>query len=114
MAESETSPRLRRRAGLKRLASLLEELRVLSELREARPATFEYGSRPFLHFHYRPDGTIVADVQLSNQGFTPFDVSEEVGQQEVLSVIERYLGSRNARGGRRAGRRRSSHRVPPY
>ncbi len=90
MAKSET-PRSRRRAGLKRLASLLDELRALSELREGRPGTFRLGSRPFLHFHYHPDGTIVADVRLSNRGFTQFDVSEEGGQQEVLSAIERRL-----------------------
>ena len=92
MAEFETSPRLRRKAGLRQLASLLDELRALSELREGRPGTFQYGSRPFLHFHYYPDGTIVADVRLSKRGFTKFDVSEEAGQQEVLSAIEDYLG----------------------
>lgn len=93
-------PRKRRRAGLYRLADLLDELRELSELREARPAEFELESRPFLHFHYRPDGTIVADVRLSKRRFVPFDVSDEAGQQEVLAVIERYLESR--RGGQRA------------
>ena len=93
MAEFETSPRLRRRAGLKRLASLLDELRTLRVLREARPGEFRHGSRPFLHFHYHPDGKIVADVRLSNGGFTPFDVSDEAGQQEVLSMIEGCLGS---------------------
>ncbi len=92
MAEFETPPRLRRKAGRKRLARLLNELRALSELREGRPGMFQYGSRPFLHFHYYPDGTIVADVRLSKRGFTKFDVSEEAGQQEVLSAIEDYLG----------------------
>ena len=64
---------------------------MLSKLREGRPGTFRYGSRPFLHFHYHPDGKIVADVRLSDGAFTGFDVSEEAGQQEVLSVIERCL-----------------------
>ena len=92
VAEFETSPRLRRKAGLKRLASLLDELRALSELREGRPGTFQHGSLPLLHFHYHPDGTIVADVRLSKRGFTQFDVSEEAGQQDLLSAIEQYLG----------------------
>ena len=91
MAEFETSPRLRRKAGLARLASLLDELRAFSELREGRPGAFRYGPRPFLHFHCRPDGKIVADVRLSDGGFTRFDVSEEAGQQEVLWAIERCL-----------------------
>ncbi len=53
MAKSETSPSRRRKAGLRRLADLLDELREFSELREPRPAEFEFQSRPFLHFHYR-------------------------------------------------------------
>ncbi len=99
MVKRET-PRRRRRAGLKQLADLLDELREFSELREPRPAEFELESRPFLHFHYRADGTIVADVRLSNRRFIPFDVSEEAGQQEVLAAIERHLESR--RGGKLA------------
>ena len=92
MADLEKSPKLRRRAGLKRLAGLLDQLRALGELREARPGTFLHGSRPLLHFHYSADGSIVADIQLSGRGFTPFDVSDEAGQQEVLAVIEDLVG----------------------
>ncbi len=92
MAEFNTSPRLRRKVGLKRIATLLEELRLLSELRERRPGTFRRGSRPFLHFHYHPDGKIVADVRLSDCGFTRFDVSEEGEQQELISTVRRCLG----------------------
>ncbi len=94
MAKSERSPRLCRRSGRKRLANLLDELREFRELREPRPGTFEYESRPFLHFHYRADGTIIADVRLSKRRFIPFDVSEDTGQQEVLEAIERHLESR--------------------
>ena len=72
MAEFKTSPRLRRKAGLKRIATLLEELRALNELREGQLGTFLRGPRPFLHFHYHPDGKIVADVHLSGGGFTRF------------------------------------------
>lgn len=94
MAKPETSPRLRRKSGVKRLANLLDELREFTELHEPRPAKFEYESRPFLHFHYRPDGTIIADVRLSKRRFIPFDVSEDAGQREALEAIERYLESR--------------------
>ena len=95
------TPRKHRRAGLRRLADLLDELREFTELREPRPAEFEFESRPFLHFHYHADGTIIADVRLSKRRFIPFDVSEEAGQQEVLAAIERHLGSR--RGDQQAG-----------
>ena len=91
MAEFETSQKLRRRAGLKRLAGLLDELGALSDLREGRPGTFQHGSIPFLHFHYQRDGTIRADVRLSRRHITQFDVSDEAGQQELLSAIEQYL-----------------------
>ena len=91
MSDFETSPKLRRRAGLKRLAGLLDELRALGELREGRPGRFQHGSIAFLHFHYQPDGTIVADVRLSKRHITQFDVSDEAGQQELLSAIEQYL-----------------------
>ena len=87
-------PRKRRRAGLERIADFLDQLREFSELREPRPAEFELESRPFLHFHYHPDGTIVADVRLSKRRFLPFDVSEAAGQLEVLAEIERYLEGR--------------------
>jgi hypothetical protein len=106
LTEFKTSPILRRKAGLERLASLLDELRELSALREGRPGTFRYRSRDFLHFHYHPDGKIVADVRLSERALagrsqphrsratravTRFDVSEEAGQQELLSAIQSFL-----------------------
>ena len=91
MTESETSPKLLRRAGLKRIVGLLDELRAFSELGERQPGTFHHGSRPFLHFHCHHDGRIVADVQLSKRGVTEFDVSDEAGQQELLWSIERHL-----------------------
>ena len=97
MAKSGRSQRLRRKSGLKRVANLLDELREFNELLEPRPAFFEYESRPFLHFHYGDDGTIIADVRLSNRRFVPFDVSEEAGQQEVLKSIGRYLGRHRGR-----------------
>ena len=98
LAKSGASSRLGRKSGLSRIADLLDQLREFGELSEPRPANFEYESRPFLHFHHRADGTIIADVRLSRRRFLAFDVSDEAGQQEVLGEIERYLASR---GGRR-------------
>ena len=91
MAGPGRSPRSRRRAGLERLTGLLDELRGFGELCEGRSGDFQHGSRPFLHFHFHPDGTIVADVRLSKRGFSAFDVTEEAGRQELLSAIEHYL-----------------------
>jgi hypothetical protein len=94
------TPRKRGRAGLKRISDLLDQLREFSELDEPRPTEFELESRPFLHFHHLAEGTIIADVRLSKRRFIAFDVSEEVGQHEVLDAVERHLESR--RGGQQA------------
>ena len=91
MTEQEVSPRARRRAGLARLAGLLAELRALGPLRETRPGDFKLADRPLLHFHYEPGGRIVADVTLANGDVARFDVGEEGGQQELLSMIEGCL-----------------------
>ena len=88
MTKPKESPKQRRRDGLRRIASLLEELRSLAELREVGPGTFMHGSHHLLHFHYYPSGQIVADVRGSDGQVERFDVSDEEGQQEVLSIIE--------------------------
>lgn len=108
MADETLSPKKLRRAGLKRIAPLLEELRKLEGLRESRPAVFAIGTTPRVHFHYHRDGTIRADVRLSaNEPFTPFDVSDEAGQQEVLGIVEGLVGEARAQVERcaRASRR---------
>ena len=66
-------------------------------MREPRPAEFELESRPFLHFHCRASGTIIADIRLSNRRFIPFDVTADLGRQEVLAAIESYLENRRSR-----------------
>lgn len=90
-ARPRTAPALRREAGLRRLAGLLARLRGLETLREGRPGTFRLGGRAFLHFHYHPDGGIVADVRLSGNDFTRFDVSSEAGQDALLAAVRRHL-----------------------
>ena len=87
-----SSPRLRRKTGFERLAWLLDELRALRELSEREPGKFRIGSRPFLHFHFQPDGEIVADVHLGGRGISEFDVSDREGQAELLAAIESHLG----------------------
>ena len=88
MLKPKESPKQLRRDGLRRIASLLEELRSFGELSEPRPGTFMHGSHQLLHFHYHPGGQIVADVRGSDGQVERFDVSDEGGQQEVLSIIE--------------------------
>jgi hypothetical protein len=82
---------LRRRAGLDRLAGLLNELRAFDELHEWRPGDFHLGSRPVLHFHYLADGTIVADARLARRGVEHFDMSDTAGQYELLAAVEQHL-----------------------
>jgi hypothetical protein len=81
-------------------------LRQLGALQEGRAGAFRYRSRDFLHFHFHPDGEIVADVRLSEKtlagssgprrsqatrAVTRFDVSDEAGQGQLLSAIESFL-----------------------
>lgn len=91
MSDRETEPMLRREAGQKRIAGLLETLRSLDGLREGRPGTFRYRSKAFLHFHYHPEGDIVGDVRIGGDGFTRFDVSTEDGQAELLSAVRSFV-----------------------
>lgn len=88
----EKTPSLRREAGLVRLEGLLAALRDIEGLREDRPGVFGHRSRAFLHFHYRPDGSIAADVRLSGDDFTRVDVSDESGQRKLLESIRRFVG----------------------
>ncbi len=72
----------------KRLAPLLEKLREIDALKESRPGIFRFKSKPFLHFH----GT-VADVRLSDAGFTKLDASTRAGQRALLRVIKEHIDS---------------------
>lgn len=74
-----------------RLAPLLDALRDFPELTEPRPAEFELRAQPFLHFHHRPDGSVIADVRLAERRFIAFDVSDDAGQGEVIAAVERHL-----------------------
>ena len=100
MKDTKISAKHHRRAGLRKLSGLLAELRALRALREGRPGSFEHGSRPFLHFHYHPDGEIIADVRISNSGFTRFDVSAPTGQEDLLSAVRDFVEGRVKKRGR--------------
>lgn len=97
--EFATSPMIRKQAGLKRLASLLEELRVIDVMKENRPGIFRLKSKAFLHFHYHPDGNIVAEVRMAGpdfvdigDGWTRFEVWARTGQLALIGAIREYLG----------------------
>ena len=91
MGDKKTEPMLRREAGQKRVAALLEALRSVDGLREGRPGTFRYRSKAFLHFHYHPEGDIVGDVRIGGDGFTRFDVSTEAGQAELVGAVRSFI-----------------------
>ena len=57
---------------------------ILLPTRAGTPGGQKSGRRDLRSPRPPPDGTIVADVQLSNRGITQFDVSEEGDQQELL------------------------------
>jgi hypothetical protein len=92
MSRPGTSSKQLRRDGLRRIAGLLEELRQVADLREVGTGTFMHGSHQLLHFHYHPDGEIVADVRGSDGQVERLDVSDEGGQQEVLAIVESCVG----------------------
>lgn len=92
---------------LARIAPLLEALRALPALREARPGVFELKSRAFLHFHDDPSG-VFADVRLAHE-FVRLPVTSPSQQADLLERIDDCLSSVESRatgkqrGGRRAG-----------
>ena len=79
-----------RQAGLERLAPLLMKLRSIEALKEGKPGFFRFGSRAFLHFHYG-DRSINADVRISDDGWTKFEVWTRHGQKQLLDAIHAYL-----------------------
>ena len=87
-----STPAQRKERGLKKLATLLTELRSFGALREASPGIFRWKSRAFLHFHYFPDGTLIADARIHGDDFQKFDVTTPTGQAEFLTAICKAIG----------------------
>src|SRR5262249_42200683 len=99
------------RAGsstLDRIASLLEEIRAYSVLREKTAGHFYLNGREILHFHDDPTG-IFADVRLS-EGFVRLPVTSAVEQAELLGRIEECLSIIESRAIDRRRKTRRSRR----
>ncbi len=84
-----------RESGLKRLAPMLEQLRKIKALKEARPGIFRFRSKPFLHLHH-----LVAHVRLSapefdsldhSPGWSEINVATRSGQQTLVCAIKEHV-----------------------
>jgi hypothetical protein len=91
MAKDKTKPAIRKERGLRKLSALLTELRSLDALSETSPGVFRWKSRAFLHFHYFPDGTLVADVLVQAGDWAKFDVTTRTGQQQLIDAVHRAI-----------------------
>ncbi len=73
--------------ALDALEPLLEELRSLNGLREAKRGVFYIRSRAFLHFHEDPAG-FFCDIRLDPcAGFERFPVNSKAERLDVLSRV---------------------------
>ena len=86
-----TVPMIRKERGLKKLSTLLGELRAIDALSEVRPGNFQRNARAFLHFHYHPDGKLIADVRLSD--WEKFDVTSRKGQDKLITAIRQLINA---------------------
>ena len=69
----------------------MTELRTIEALREVKPGIFQWRSRPFLHFHYLPDGALAADVRLGSDSWQKFDVTNEAGRARLIAAIRQAV-----------------------
>ena len=90
---TKTSPAIRKERGLRKLSTLLAELRTMDALSEIRPGNFQRKSRALLHFHYHPDGTLIADVRLRH--WERFDVTTRKGQDKLIAAIRQSITEPN-------------------
>ena len=86
-----TAPTIRKERGLRKLSTLLAKLRAIDALSEVRPGNFQRKARAFLHFHYHPDGKLIADVRLSV--WEKFDVTTRKGQDKLITAIRRLINA---------------------
>ena len=86
------TPAERKERGLKKLRSLLTELRSIDALSEASPGIFRCEARAFLHFHYLLDGTFVADARIGGDDFQKFDVNTPAEQTNFLATLREAIG----------------------
>ncbi len=90
-AAKKTSPTVRKERGLRKLSTLLGELRLLGALSEASPGIFRWKSRAFLHFHYFPDGTLIADARVQGTDWKKFDVTTQEGRSKLMTAIRHSI-----------------------
>jgi hypothetical protein len=95
-------------ATLDRIATLLEDLRARSALRETRPGCFSLKSRAFLHFHDDPSG-VFADVRLADD-FVRMPVTSRSEQADLLERIDECLSTVETRVKDRRGWRERRRR----
>ncbi len=86
-----TAPMVRKERGLKTLSTLLGKLRTIDALSEVRPGNFRRNARAFLHFHYHPDGKLIADVRFSD--WERFDVTSRKGQDKLITAIRQVINA---------------------
>lgn len=82
-------------ATFERIATLLDALRKIPQLRETRPGIFHLKSRAFLHFHDDPSG-IFADVRLTDD-FVRLPVTTRAQQTVLLKKVRHYLSTLQGR-----------------
>jgi hypothetical protein len=75
--------------ALRRLESLLEEIRRRQGLKEKKPGIFYRKSKAFLHFHEDPAG-LFADLRGADD-FDRFQVNTAAQEQRLLDEIDRRL-----------------------
>jgi hypothetical protein len=75
--------------ALRRLESLLEEIRRRQGLKEKKPGIFYRKSKAFLHFHEDPAG-LFADLRGADE-FDRFQVNTAAQEQRLLDEIDRRL-----------------------
>jgi hypothetical protein len=78
---------------LKRIATLLDDLRSVDGLTERTPGVFYRRSRAFLHFHADTDTDgMFADVRLRGDDFERMPVTSRAAQTALLRQVRRTMG----------------------
>jgi hypothetical protein len=77
---------------LKKIATLLDELRLVPGLVERSPGSFYRRSQGFLHFHDDPTG-MYADVRLAaGEDFVRLRVQTKAEQSSLLRRVRQAVG----------------------
>jgi hypothetical protein len=95
---------------LRRIESLVDELRAIDGLVERTPGSFYRWSTGFLHFHIDGDD-VYCDVKLSGSAFDRVRATTPAEQQELLAAVRQALanGGAPSRDEDRAVRQSDAH-----